>query len=266
MKFLALLLILSMAVPNLYAESSHSSDEARAFDDARSNSQDENWKISAGAAYVNQITRRGLKVYGGDQFLPVLSMNLGSPRFFISGLTLNYKTTPFENLIVRYRLAANATSDEPLYKSQEDLQSRAHRTKTTEAEIFWEYRFLPFLEFTGNISQDLIAHGGTYAKAGFRWIVGNYFENLMEPAFFISQGFGNKPHNEYLYGAGAKEGSAVQYFGFSIACPKKVDAFYPVLEITKSWLNRDLVGSGVFVRADEIENTQFLIWGAVRVW
>ncbi len=223
-------------------------------------------QISIGAAYVNKITRRGLVLYDGPQLLPVFSINLGSPRFFISGTTLNYKLIPLENLILRIRGSYNSTHDVPLYKSTEDLESRPHRTKTSEVEVFWEYKLLPHLEFNGGLSQDLIAHGGHFYRAGFRLILGTYFDGLLEPGFVLSQGFGNKPHNQYLYGDGALGGASVQYLGFSIAVPKKVDAFYPVLEITKSWLNRQTVGTGAFVRQDELENLQILVWGAVRVW
>lgn len=232
----------------------------------RPESEDENWRFSMGAAYVNKLSKRGIITYNGDQLLPVISLNLGSPRLFLSGLTLNYKMTPLDNLILRLRLNHNSTYDDPLYQSQESKTARPQRKKTSEAEIFWEYLLLPNLEFNGGLSQDLIAHGGLFADAGLRFVIGNYRDNLVEPAIFASAGWGNDPHNEYLYGLGAKGGTSVKTLGLSIASPSKVDAFYPILKISKSWLQTDTVGSGAFVRQDELENIQVLLWGAVRVW
>lgn len=230
----------------------------------RSESEDENWRFSLGAAYVNKLSKRGLTTYGGDQLLPVISLNLGSPRFFISGMTLNYKMTPREDLILRLRLNGNSTYDDPLYPSQESLDARPQRQKTSEGELFWEWTVLPWLEVNGGLSQDLIAHKGYFADLGFRFVLGNFKDNLIEPAIFVSQGFGGLAHNEYLYGVGAEAGGAVQTIGVSVAAPSKVDAFYPVLKISKSWLQRN-VQNGAFVRPNEIENFQVLLWGAVRV-
>lgn len=230
----------------------------------REETPDENWRFSLGAAYVNKLSKRGLVTYNGDQLLPVISLNLGSPRFFISGLTLNYKMTPLNDLTLRLRLNGNSTYDDPLYTSQESLDARPQRQKTSEGEFFWEWVALPWLEINGGLSQDLIAHKGFFADLGFRLILGNFKDNLIEPAIFASKGVGNLAHNEYLYGVGALEGSAVETLGLSIAAPSKVDAFYPILKISKSWLHTN-IRNGAFVRPNEIENFQVLLWGAVRV-
>lgn len=227
---------------------------------------DENWRIALGLAYANQISKRGIVTYSGDQILPVFSMNLGSPRLFLSGTTLNYKMTPLEALILRARLSANATPDTPLYISQESLDERVRRNKSTEAELFWEWKVKSFFEITGHLSQDLFEHGGAFGRLGFRWILGTYYQGLLEPGITYSQGYGNLPHNEYLYGVGAKSGLALKSVGFSVAAPSKVDSFYPILEITKSWLEHEQLQSAAYVRPNEFDTFQLLVWGAVRVW
>ena len=224
------------------------------------------WRLSVGAAYVNQISKRGLITYGSDQFLPVISLNLGSPQLFLSGTSLNYKMTPNESLILRLRLNPNSTYDSPFYQSKEDINDRPKRQRTTEFDFFWEWSILKHLELNGGISQDLSAHKGQFLDVGFRFILGVFYQGLIEPAFFINFGQGTEAHNQYLYGSGAEGGKAVQSVGFSVAAPTKVDAFYPILKITRSWLDRSNLGSAQYVRTNEFDNWQLLIWGAVRVW
>lgn len=229
-------------------------------------SENIDWRLSVGAAYVNQISKRGLITYGSDQFLPVISLNLGSPRFFLSGTSLNYKMTPLESLILRLRLNPNSTYDTPFYQSKEDINDRPKRQRTTEFDFFWEWAVGKHLEINGGLSQDLSAHKGQFLDVGARFILGVFYQGLIEPAFFVNFGQGTETHNQYLYGPAAKGGKAVQSVGFSVAFPTKVDAFYPILKITRNWLDRSQLGSAQYVRANEFDNWQLLIWGAVRVW
>lgn len=234
--------------------------------------QKKDFAVALGAEYISLLERRGMIVYEGYQLFPIYSVDLFNPDFQLVGSTLNYRwRSEDRRLTFRSRLNLDSTNDSPLYETSEKEKDRIRRSTTSEIEGHVEWYAFQQLELSGNIGQDIGAHGGTHAEITTRVIVGNFWrkENggaMIQPAFFGTLGGATESHNRYLYGTGAEGGLSHYAYGFSISSPAVIDTFYPVLKITRFGLLGDSNRSASLVRSDEKEGWQALVLAAFRVW
>lgn len=192
-----------------------------------------------GAEYFSNMSKRGIITYGGQQLIPIYSLDLGSPDLQLVGSAITFRTPlKDENWLFRSRLYFDSTLDQPLYFTEEEKkEDRVRREITHELDLFLEYRFQQRGELTLMISQDLSAHSGTYGEISGRLVLGNFLpknnSSLLQPALFATLGGGTQNHNSYLYGEGASGLSLTNYsVGLSISSPAVIDIFYPVVKIT----------------------------------
>ena len=219
MKHLALLLISIFMSPPLLA-----------------NASDWSWKhykLSVGAEYLSNLTKRGATLYDAYQVIPIFAIELLHPNLEIIGSSINYQYRLNDHLLYRTRLALGATGDQPLYETT--LAAPTPRDSTNEFDTFLELGWPGWGEITLQHSQDLKAHNGFYTEVQVRAVLPGFTvkNRFFEPGIFASYGGGDEEHNEYLYGSGAGKLGATNYsVGLSISSPPEIDHFFPVFKFT----------------------------------
>jgi hypothetical protein len=189
--------------------------------------------LAIGAQGSSLVYKRGIITYEGYQIIPIYSLNLFREDLFIAGSALYSNVKFTENFRVLSRFNANATKDEPAYYTTEKENDRVRREKTNEIDLFFQYDFNHSTYLRLEYSKDISAHHGQYSAMHFRYDLRNTdAPTLIQPGLFVSAGFADKSHNEYLYGTGASSGFNNIEYGFSITSPKAIDNFWPTLKLT----------------------------------
>ncbi len=190
--------------------------------------------VAIGAKASSLIYKRGIIIYEGVQLSPIYSINLFRKDLFIAGSALYHNLIFSKNIRLLTRINLDATKDRPLYYSSEKEDDRIRREKTNELDFFFQYDFTHSSYIRIEYSKDLVAHYGQYSAVHLRYdLRTNKSPTLIQPGLFLSLGQGDKNHNEYLYGEGAKSGVNNIEYGFSIVSPKAIDNFWPTLKITQ---------------------------------
>ena len=192
------------------------------------------FKLSAGAEYFSNLSKRGATFYESFQVIPVFAITLFHPDFQIVGTSLNYKYRFDDNFLWRTRFNINSTGDSPLYiTGGEQKTARNERQSTHEWDNYLEAGIPGYGELTLQVSKDFSGHNGVYLDLKARAIIFNFKVGKLtyHPAVFGSIGVGDLKHNSYFYGLGADSFGANNYTaGISIAADPNIDHFYPVFE------------------------------------
>lgn len=214
--------------------------------------------------------KRGIITYEGAQAVPFFGAQLFHPDWLFAGSALYYRRELSKNLLFRTRLNFDATGDDPLYETSEDIEARVTRESTTELDLILEYTFSDdsFLRFL--VSQDLVAHNGHQLELRGRWAIYDVIKKSGEKALaqlglFAQVGYGNGDHNEYLYGVGA-EASGFNHveYGLSVTSPKVIEAFWPTMKLTRFHLLGEGREKASYVQ--ETDGWSFEVLAAFKVW
>lgn len=225
----------------------------------------EDFSIAVGGQADSQIHKRGIITYGGYQALPVFAVTLFNPDLILAGSTLYYKHELIEDqLYIRTRFNIDATGDEPLYFTSEDEDDRVRRETTAEFDFYLEYLFPNESFLRLNLSQDLVAHKGSYIELRARLALYDFLKEpggkaLIQPGLFVAAGYGDASHNEYFYGLGADvSGFNNIEYGLSVTSPKVIDLFWPTFQVTHFQLLGDQNKNGSFVQENDGWSVQLL--------
>ena len=230
-----------------------------------------NFAVALGAQYSSLLQKRGIITYEGYQVVPIISVQLWNPNLLVAGSSLYYVQPIWgESHQFRFRLNVDSTKDEPLYYTEEDELDRVRRGKTSEFDVFYEWRFEGGSHFRLQYSKDLVEHKGAYAEAYLHLalfdFIGEGKKVLIQPGLFGAIGGGDQKHNEYLYGLGVGEKDQVTnvQYGLSVTSPGFIDHFWPTLKVTRFELVGDEVRGASFVQ--ETEGYQIELLFAFRVF
>ncbi len=230
----------------------------------------DNFKLIVGGQTKSLLMKRGIITYEGFQAAPIIGVQLFHPDWLLTASTLYYNTALSEHWVFRSRLNFNAAEDDPLFITSEPEDARVRRQKTTEWDLFLEYRWQDQSFIRWQYSQDLVAHKGYHTELMARFSVYDFLNNdngvpLIQPGLFAKIGFGNSSHNQYLYGEGADASSTnFTEYGLWLASPSVIDPFWPTLTISKF----QTLGSGNRTAAyvQETEGWQATALFALQVW
>lgn len=221
--------------------------------------------LALGAQASSLTYKRGIITHKGYQVVPIFALNLFSEDLFIAGSGLYYKMNLTKNLNFMTRLNLNSTNDRPLFYSNEDEVDRVRREKTNELDFFVQYDFSFASYIRLDYSKDLTAHKGQYVALKLRYdLINSKSKELIEPGIFVSAGHGDKEHNDYLYGEGAKSGMNNVEYGVSITSTKAIANFWPTLKITEFQILGDENKKASFVQETKGFSIEALF--AMKVW
>ncbi len=230
----------------------------------------ENFKVIVGGQTKSLLMKRGIVTYEGFQAAPIIGVQLFHPDWLLTASTLYYNRFISEHWIVRSRLNFNATEDDPLFVTSESKDARVRREKTTEWDLFLEYRWHDQSFVRWQYSQDLVAHKGYHTELMARFSVYDFLKKanglpLIQPGLFAKLGFGNSTHNQYLYGDGADTASTnFTEYGLWLASPSVIDPFWPTLTVSKFQILGEGNKSAAYV--EEQEGWQATLLFAFQIW
>ena len=197
--------------------------------------QDYHLKLSVGAEYTSRTIKRGAILYDSFQVFPIFALHLANDDFFLVGSSMHYRRFLTESLRVRLIANFDATADEPLYETGQEVDKTMLRPYTNEFDVHLEWVLAGLGELSVLYSKDLRAHHGAYSEAKVRAVLAQIpFRNLsFEPAVFGAIGGGDQLYNEHLYGVGAASGGATNFrVGLSLSAPPQIDYFFPAIEVS----------------------------------
>jgi len=229
------------------------------------------FELAIGAQLNSILYKRGIITYGGSQAFPLVSVKLFHPDLLFAGSSLYYKLDLIkDSLNLRTRLNLNSTGDMPLYESSEDEDKRVERDQTNEFSLYLEYNNDRQDYFRLETTRDLVAHFGVYNEVHANIQLLNFSKGSNKDSLFLlgmfgAVGFGDKSHNEYLYGEGARGYSQnnIEY-GLTIKSPKVIDLFWPTFKLTRFEIYGDKNRSAQLV--DERDGWSIEILSAFRVF
>ncbi len=198
----------------------------------------EDFKVVAGVQSQSLLTKRGIITYEGFQATPIVAVQLFHPDWLATASALYFSHNLSEHWILRGVLNGNATTDRPLFITSEGEADRVRRPKTTELDVYVEYRLENQSFVRWQYSQDLQAHKGYHTElvgrlSLFDWKPRKTGNLSIQPGLFASLGLGNSAHNQYLYGQGANPtGLNFVEYGVWTASPESIDVFWPTLKVS----------------------------------
>lgn len=197
--------------------------------------------INLGARYSSILEKRGVIFYQDFQIDPVVGIFLFDDRLEFLGDTLSYHDFVYEDKI-RLRTRLVSISDNPLFPSHISIkENRPDRPDTFEFSNSAEFFFPGYnddykAELDLTYSKDISQHHGNYFEALGKIKITDFYSNFMkqrlEPNLVLSAGFGDKAHNQYLYGPSDDSSGLTNIScGFWLAFPEEADRFYPVVQL-----------------------------------
>lgn len=215
----------------------------------------DDFAIALGGQYSSLLQKRGIITYEGYQAIPVYSIQLWNPRLLVAGSAFYFNQSLFsENHLLRLRLNIDSTNDEPLYYTDEGKGERIRREKTSEVDVYYEFRLEGGSHFRIQYSKDIVEHNGSYTEIYLHLALFNLWGSgkkvLVQPGVFGSLGGGDRKHNEYLYGIGVGQDTQITnvQYGVSVTSPGVIDLFWPTLKFTRFELIGEQVRNASFVQ------------------
>jgi len=217
------------------------------------------------------LHKRGIVTYGSYQVFPIFSITLFNPDLSLAGSAIYYKYRLLgKKIILRTRLNIGSTPDRPLYYTDEEEDERVRRDETSELDFFLEYQNEDNYYVRFQSSTDVAENNGQYFELYghiplYNFSKGKRSESLIQLGAFVSVGYGDLKHNEYLYGVDASDWSINNAeYGFSISSPKALEMFWPTLKFSRFQILNDDNRSASFVKEKDGWNIELLV--AKRVW
>lgn len=211
------------------------------------------WKGALGFLAKTQNVKRGIITYKGHQIQPIVSIEKEGLPFMIAGSSLYYRTELKKNYYIRSRIRMNSTGDHPSYFTETPESETIQREKTNEWDTYLEYlNANQYIRF--QYTKDLNAHKSNYYEIHARQAIYNYkrkdVKAIIQPSLYASIGYGDKDHNEYLYGEyeHAEAGFNNYEVGLIIASPNVIDPFWPTLKLNYFEILGDDNRQGAYVK------------------
>lgn len=194
-----------------------------------------------GFRYSSIYQKRGVVIYHDFQIDPVISLFFFDDQLAFLGDSLDYQKFILNDQI-RFRTKISVIDDDPLFPHYESVGGgNANREITYEWSNGFDF-YIPgynddfVADFEITWSKDLKAHGGNYFN-----LIGkaklfdfNLFTNKLEPNVVASVGYGDRLHNQFMYGPLADEAGLTDVnYGFWIAFPDLADRHYPIIQIVR---------------------------------
>ena len=187
------------------------------------------WKVALGGIATTQNVKRGMITYKGYQVVPIYSVEKEGSPFMLAGTSFYYRKEVKENIFLRSRIRFNATGDRPSYFTETDEDETIKRDRSTEWDIFLEHLTKDHY-YRLEVSRDLTSHRSNYYELHLRQAIYNYerpgMKAVIQPSIFASVGYGDRDHNQYLYGSSAVSGLNNYELGVIIASPNVIDPFF----------------------------------------
>lgn len=196
-----------------------------------------------GARYSSLMHHRGIVLYDDFQIDPVVSLFFFDEKIFFTGDSFGYSDFILKDSLqdqLRFRTRLVAFADTPLFPDNEKIRSRFHHRQTTYE---WSNRLEWYMpgynkDYKSTLSidcrKDIKEHSGVYFELEWRIKLFDFTlprpSYYLEPNFFISTGWGDERHNQYLYGPSADQSEFTNVnYGAVISFPKETDRFYPII-------------------------------------
>lgn len=195
--------------------------------------------VNLGLRYSSLMQHRGIVLYKDFQIDPVVSVFFLDDKGFFTGDSLGYANFIYQDRL-RFRTRLVAFGDSPLFPYNDTIRSQYfHRQSTYE----WSNRVELYLpgynkdyhsSFAFDYRKDLGEHYGNYFEIEYRIKLFDYTlprpNYYLEPNFFITTGWGDQRHNQYLYGPSANQDEFNNFsYGVVVSFPKETDRFYPII-------------------------------------
>lgn len=200
--------------------------------------------IFAGARFSSNSMRRGVSLYPDYQVDPFVIALFFDDRLEFLGDAVNYRDFVWgDTLRLRTRLAR--IDDDPGIPAHEGIKRNLPNRETSAEWVNSLEFFLPgynesyVTELNISHSKDLMLNGGNYfeAVAKVKLLHFSLLGQIIEPNAVGTLGWGDANHNGYLYGLDssgkARDGLNNMSYGLWIAIPKKVDRWYPMIQLMR---------------------------------
>ncbi|MBC7742580.1 MAG: hypothetical protein H7061_10310 [Bdellovibrionaceae bacterium] len=197
--------------------------------------------INVGARFSSVSQSRGVVLYRDYQIDPVISLFFFDEKIAFFGSSMHYQQFIVDDR-VRFRTRLVSINDNPLFPNHESVSKGDPDRKSTYEWSNGVDLFFPGYndDYQGEIelslSKDLTLHGGNYVS-----LVGKVklfeFTTLntrVEPNFVGTTGWGDRAHNEYLYGPSDREAGINNVsYGIWLAFPDRADRYYPIVQLMR---------------------------------
>lgn len=196
-----------------------------------------------GIRYSSLMHHRGIILYRDFQIDPVISLFFLDEKAFFTGDTIGYTDFIFKDSLkdqLRFRTRLVAFGDVPLFPYNDNIRSQYHHRDSTYE---WSNRLEWYLpgynkDYVSTLSvdyrKDIGEHSGNYFEFEWRAKLFDYSFSrpnyYLEPNFFVTAGWGDERHNQYLYGPSANQAEFNNLnYGIVVSFPKETDRFYPII-------------------------------------